>query len=137
LSATPGGFSHNDASDTQLATDSITAICTALSLAPTTTQVAALQAYLALLQRWNATYNLTAVRDPAGHGHPAPGRLPGRAGAACGTAAQQGRVLLDVGSGGGLARRGVGHHAAGAGRQLVSTPSARRPPSCAPGGGAI
>jgi 16S rRNA (guanine527-N7)-methyltransferase len=28
-------------------------------------QSAKLDAYLALLQRWNATYNLTAVRDPA------------------------------------------------------------------------
>jgi len=100
LSATPGGFSHNDASDTQLATDSITAICTALSLAPTTTQVAALQAYLALLQRWNATYNLTAVRDPAAMATQhladclavlAPLRQR----------CAQGR-LLDVGSGGGL-----------------------------------
>jgi 16S rRNA (guanine527-N7)-methyltransferase len=28
-------------------------------------QIAALENYVALLQRWNATYNLTAVRDPA------------------------------------------------------------------------
>lgn len=67
-------------------------------------QIAALAAYLDLLQRWNATYNLTAVRDPAEMltqhladclsvvpalaqwlaGHPGAGRL------------------LDVGSGGGL-----------------------------------
>jgi 16S rRNA (guanine527-N7)-methyltransferase len=34
-------------------------------LAPTEAQLQQLQAYLALLQRWNSTYNLTAVRDPA------------------------------------------------------------------------
>jgi 16S rRNA (guanine527-N7)-methyltransferase len=32
---------------------------------PTPDQQARLDAYLALLQRWNSTYNLTAVRDPA------------------------------------------------------------------------
>jgi 16S rRNA (guanine527-N7)-methyltransferase len=32
---------------------------------PSAEQSARLDAYLALLQRWNATYNLTAVRDPA------------------------------------------------------------------------
>lgn len=36
-----------------------------LGLVITAGQVAALLAYLDLLQRWNFTYNLTAVRDPA------------------------------------------------------------------------
>jgi 16S rRNA (guanine527-N7)-methyltransferase len=36
-----------------------------LALDLTEPQLNSLMAYLALLQRWNATYNLTAVRDPA------------------------------------------------------------------------
>jgi len=42
---------------------SLDAICAALDLAPDSRQEQALQGYLDLLQRWNATYNLTAVRD--------------------------------------------------------------------------
>lgn len=42
---------------------SIRASAATLGLGLDDRQVAALAAYLALLQRWNATYNLTAVRD--------------------------------------------------------------------------
>jgi hypothetical protein len=35
-----------------------------LGLNPSPAQLQALADYLGLLQRWNATYNLTAVRDP-------------------------------------------------------------------------
>lgn len=38
-------------------------VCQALGLAPTAGQTQALLKYLDLLQRWNATYNLTAVRE--------------------------------------------------------------------------
>ncbi|CAM3349783.1 Ribosomal RNA small subunit methyltransferase G [Bordetella sputigena] len=38
--------------------------CAALGLAITDEQAAKLLGYLQLLQRWNRTYNLTAVRDP-------------------------------------------------------------------------
>jgi 16S rRNA (guanine527-N7)-methyltransferase len=41
------------------------AIATALGLAVTEEQAHALLNHIALLQRWNNTYNLTAVRDPA------------------------------------------------------------------------
>ncbi|MDZ7592706.1 MAG: 16S rRNA (guanine(527)-N(7))-methyltransferase RsmG [Rubrivivax sp.] len=75
-------------------------ICAELGLALTEAQTSALLRYLDLLQHWNATYNLTAVRDRAGMltQHladclaviaPLQRRAP------------QGR-LLDVGSGGGL-----------------------------------
>jgi len=75
-------------------------ICTALGLASSESQTVALLSYLDLLQHWNATYNLTAVRDRAGMltQHLADclavvSPLQRHAG--------QGR-LLDVGSGGGL-----------------------------------
>jgi 16S rRNA (guanine527-N7)-methyltransferase len=41
------------------------ALCQPLGLSPSPTQAAALLGFLDLLQRWNSTYNLTAVRDPA------------------------------------------------------------------------
>jgi len=81
-------------------TGAIDAVCRELGLSPEPAQTAALAKYLALLQRWNATHNLTAIREPAAmltqhladclavipplHRHMAQGRL------------------LDVGSGGGL-----------------------------------
>ncbi|MBK1612626.1 16S rRNA (guanine(527)-N(7))-methyltransferase RsmG [Rubrivivax gelatinosus] len=75
-------------------------VCAALGLEATAAQIDALDRYLALLQRWNSTYNLTAVRDPEqmltqhladclAVVKPLAQRLPA------------GRVL-DVGSGGGL-----------------------------------
>jgi len=63
-------------------------------------QQSKLRGYLELLQRWNATYNLTAVRDPAAmltqHLADCLAILPALSRQAAG-----GR-LLDVGSGGGL-----------------------------------
>lgn len=43
--------------------DDLAPVLGALGLAPSAEQAAALSSYLDLLQRWNATYNLTAVRD--------------------------------------------------------------------------
>ena len=79
-------------------------ICAALGLQATPAQTAALLQYLELLQRWNTTYNLTAVRDP--------GEMLTQHLADCLALIPplqrhqaQGR-LLDVGSGGGSARCG-------------------------------
>ncbi len=69
----------------------------ALSLSLTEAQVEQLLAYLALLAKWNAVYNLTAVRDPqqmlTQHLLDCMAALPAYAGA---------KRVLDVGSGGGL-----------------------------------
>jgi 16S rRNA (guanine527-N7)-methyltransferase len=59
----------------------------ALGLQASPAQLDTLLGYLALLQRWNATYNLTAVRDPA--------QMLTQHLADC-------LAVLDVGSGGGL-----------------------------------
>lgn len=80
--------------------DTLAAAATELGLELSDTQLDQLLAYLALLQKWNKVYNLTAVRDPAQmlshhlvdslsviaplQRHGAPGRL------------------MDVGAGGGL-----------------------------------
>lgn len=75
-------------------------ICAELGLAPTEPQGAALLSYLDLLQRWNATYNLTAVRDRSAmltqHLADCLAVIPPLR-----RRARRGR-LLDVGSGGGL-----------------------------------
>jgi 16S rRNA (guanine527-N7)-methyltransferase len=84
----------------------IAALCREIGLEPGARQLVALADYLALLQRWNATYNLTAVRDPQAMltQHladclavvpPVRRWLASRRGSAA-------PRLLDVGSGGGL-----------------------------------
>jgi 16S rRNA (guanine527-N7)-methyltransferase len=80
----------------------IAGICAALGLAPSPAQLEQLAAYLALLQRWNATYNLTAVRDPAQMlTHHLADCLAVVAPVRAGLGDRTARVL-DVGSGGGL-----------------------------------
>jgi 16S rRNA (guanine527-N7)-methyltransferase len=83
------------------AADDAAPLCAELGLPCSATQAAQLAQYLALLQRWNATYNLTAVRDPAAmrtqHLADCLALVP----ALVRRGLTQGR-LLDVGSGGGL-----------------------------------
>jgi 16S rRNA (guanine527-N7)-methyltransferase len=88
------------AGPSQEAQASLKVVCAALDLHPDAGQVERLLQFLGLLQRWNATYNLTAVRDPAAmlQQHLADclalvGPLARRPGL---------RRVLDVGSGGGL-----------------------------------
>lgn len=73
-----------------------------LSLALTDAQIQQLTAYLALLQRWNAVYNLTALRNPADmlshHLVDCLAALP----ALRRHAGDKALRVLDVGSGGGL-----------------------------------
>jgi 16S rRNA (guanine527-N7)-methyltransferase len=46
-------------------TSKLTSAANALGLSLSTDQVSQLLAYLALIQKWNKVYNLTAIRDPA------------------------------------------------------------------------
>ena len=79
------------------------ALSAALSLDLTPTQGEQLMQFMALLQRWNGTYNLTAVRDPAQmltqHLADCLAIVPPLRRHLADTGAQR---LLDVGSGGGL-----------------------------------
>jgi 16S rRNA (guanine527-N7)-methyltransferase len=73
-----------------------------LALALSETQIAQLLDYLALLQKWNKVYNLTAVRDPGEMmTHHVLDSLAAINPLLRQTAGEPGR-LLDVGSGGGL-----------------------------------
>lgn len=80
--------------------DEISGLCAAQGLTATADQTHRLAHYLELLQRWNATYNLTAVRDPEAM------RIQHLADCLAVIAPLQrqaaGGRLLDVGSGGGL-----------------------------------
>lgn len=81
-------------------TEALAAVCRQLGIASEPAQLEKLVAYGALLQRWNATYNLTAVRSPeeilTHHLADCLAVVPTLQRYAAG-----GR-LLDVGSGGGL-----------------------------------
>ena len=81
-------------------TTDIAALAASLGIELSDEQQARLRGYLELLQRWNATYNLTAVREPAAmftqHLADCMAVVPALQRHAAG-----GR-LLDVGSGGGL-----------------------------------
>ena len=83
--------------DRQLLTPALTDGIRALQLDLTDAQVAQLMDYLALLSKWNAVYNLTAVREPARmveqHLLDSLAVVP---------AFEQAANVLDVGSGGGL-----------------------------------
>lgn len=81
-------------------TADIAALAAGLGLVLSSEQQARLRGYLELLQRWNATYNLTAIREPQAmftqHLADCLAVVP-----AIARVVQPGR-LLDVGSGGGL-----------------------------------
>ena len=80
--------------------DQISALCQQCGLSANDAQLRALADYMLLLQRWNATYNLTAVRDPQAmltqHLADCLAVIPPLQRHA------DGGRLLDVGSGGGL-----------------------------------
>jgi 16S rRNA (guanine527-N7)-methyltransferase len=81
----------------------IAALARQLGLVPDEHQLRQLQDYLAMLQRWNKTYNLTALRDPAQmFTHHLADCLATLSPLQRVLAGRDGLRLLDVGSGGGL-----------------------------------
>ena len=82
------------------------ATAAAVGLAATDVQIDRLLAYVDLLQRWNATYNLTAVRDPAAmwvqHVLDCLAAVPSVRECLIGRPGSERGRILDVGSGGGL-----------------------------------
>jgi 16S rRNA (guanine527-N7)-methyltransferase len=84
----------------------IQAICSALALDVNATQVGSLDRYLDLLQQWNTTFNLTAVRDREAmlsqHVADCLAIVPALQHWQRHTAQNGGLRVLDVGSGGGL-----------------------------------
>jgi 16S rRNA (guanine527-N7)-methyltransferase len=81
----------------------IAALVSQLGLVADEHQLQQLQSYLSLLQRWNKTYNLTALRDPAQmFTHHLADCLAVLAPLQRVVDGRQGLKLLDVGSGGGL-----------------------------------
>jgi 16S rRNA (guanine527-N7)-methyltransferase len=84
----------------------IQAICSALALDANAAQVGALDRYLDLLQQWNTTFNLTAVRDREAmlsqHLADCLAIVPALQRWQCQTEQEGDLRALDVGSGGGL-----------------------------------
>lgn len=81
----------------------IAALARQLGLVSDEHQLRQLQDYLAMLQRWNKTYNLTALRDPAQmFTHHLADCLAALSPLQRVLAGRDGLRLLDVGSGGGL-----------------------------------
>ena len=85
------------------------------------------RAFLALLAKWNRTYNLTAIREPermvTHHLLDALAVLPH-------LPPRAGLRVLDVGSGGGVPGHSAGDRAAGVARACCSTATTRRARSC-------
>jgi 16S rRNA (guanine527-N7)-methyltransferase len=92
------------AADSEDQHHALAATCQALGLAPSPGQLDAMVEYLALLVRWNRTYNLTAIRDPRGMlvQHLADCLAAVAALQRASAPAPAPMRILDVGSGGGL-----------------------------------
>lgn len=97
-----GGLTNRQIEVDQL----LTQICQPLGLLPSERQSAGLLGYLDLLERWNGTYNLTAVRDRAGmwtqHLADCLAVVPALTRHLAASPNTEASKVLDVGSGGGL-----------------------------------